>query len=117
MKRISGWMIGVLVAVSLIIGGLVTASCGPTREDTDPEYSNPFTDPVVGGKEDTGYFNLTGVELHVTLEADVEATGWRMFDTPAYLAQFAVTTLRKSQGFHVELLAEAVAIVRLTPNS
>ncbi len=108
MKHISGWLIGVLVAVSLIIGGLVTAGCGPTREDTDPEYSNPFTDPVAGGKEDTGYYNLTGVELHVTLEADVEATGWRMFDAPAYLAQFAVSYLRKSNGFYVELLAEAV---------
>ncbi len=38
----------------------------------------------------------------------MEATGWRMFDAPAYLAQFAVSYLRKSTDFYVELLAEAV---------
>ncbi|MBW2526149.1 MAG: proprotein convertase P-domain-containing protein, partial [Deltaproteobacteria bacterium] len=71
-----------------------------------PEYTNPFTDSEEGGKGDTGYYNLRGVELHVTLEADLEADGWRMFDGPAELGQYAVTRLKKTDQFYIELLAE-----------
>jgi len=109
MKCVSRWMFGVSLPVCLLLSSLATVGCGPTETDAVPEYSNPFTDPVVGGKEDTGYYNLTGVELHITLEADVEASSWdTIFTAPAQLAQFAVTNLRKQENFYIELLAEAV---------
>jgi Proprotein convertase P-domain len=108
MKCVSRWMVGVSLSVCLILTSLSAAGCGSTEQSAVPEYSNPFTDPVVGGKEDTGYYNLTGVELHITLEADVEASTWRIFDAPAQLAQFAVTHLRNRETFYIELLAEAV---------
>ncbi|MBN2494009.1 MAG: proprotein convertase P-domain-containing protein [Deltaproteobacteria bacterium] len=69
------------------------------------EGPNPFLDPS-GGKEDTGYVNTRGVELHVSLEADIIAPAYRIFDAPAELAQFAVTYLRDQQRFYLEILAE-----------
>lgn len=98
---------GALALVPLGAAG-VGCSAPPSGEDV-PEYTNPFTDPQEGGKEDTGYYNLRGVELHVTLEADVEADAWKMFDAPALLAEYAVTYLRDHDDFYLELMAEDTA--------
>ncbi|MDY0002236.1 MAG: proprotein convertase P-domain-containing protein [Polyangia bacterium] len=89
--------------------GVAEGGCTGSNDPSIPEYSNPFTDTGEGGKEDTAYYNLRGVELHVTLEADVVADSWRIFDAPADLAQFAVTYLREKEDFYVELLAEDTA--------
>lgn len=66
---------------------------------------NPFLEPT-NGKADTGYLNMRGVEVEVTLEADVEAPAWRMGDAAPELAQFAVTYLREENRFYLEILAE-----------
>ncbi len=100
-----------------VIGFLALCLCGfasqtgctGSDDSSVPEYTNPFTDTQEGGKQDTGYYNLRGVELHVTLEADIEADSWRIFDAPADLAQFAVTYLREKEDFYLELLAEDAA--------
>lgn len=100
------------LASSALLTGILLAGCvsppgekGPTGGDV-PSYANPFLDADDGGKQDTGYYNLRGVELHVTLEADLEADDWRLFDGPAELGQYAVTRLRDTDDFYIELLAE-----------
>ncbi|MGE0791516.1 MAG: proprotein convertase P-domain-containing protein [Sandaracinaceae bacterium] len=72
----------------------------------DP-LSNPFTDPLGGGKEDTAYQNPDGVEVEVDFEADVVAPRSRIFDAPADLGQYAVTYLRHRGEFYLESIAEA----------
>ncbi len=94
-----------IVAISFLLWPLVGCQ---TSGDTEAEYSNPFLDGPEDGKEDTGYVSLRGKELHVTLEADVEASSWRIFDAPAELAQFAVTYLRNTRKAYLEILAEDV---------
>lgn len=99
MKKFAGINAALIVA-ALFIG------CGgdPQVEDPGP---NPFLDDFMSdGKEDSGYVNLRGVEVEVTIEADLEATSWRMFDGPAELAQFALTYLRKRDEVYLEILAE-----------
>lgn len=92
-----------LFACALIAGGV--AGCVGT-ESEDDLGSNPFLDEGEDGKEDTFYVNARGTECEVTLEADVEADGWRMFDAPAELAQFAVTFLRERREIYIEIIAE-----------
>jgi hypothetical protein len=72
----------------------------------DDDLSNPFTDDLAEGKEDTAYQNPDGVEVEVDFEADVEAPAYRMFDAPADLGQFAVTYLRQREQFYLESIAE-----------
>jgi hypothetical protein len=76
-------------------------------EEFDPG-PNPFLDDDGDdeGKEDTGYVNLRGYEVEVTIEADMVASGWQLFDGPADLAQFAVTYLRNQGEVYLEILAE-----------
>ncbi len=93
-------------AALFVLAGSLTA-CGQDGPNAAGE-ENPFLEPVSGGKEDTGYVNLRGVEAEVTLEADVEAPTWRILDAPADLAQFAVTYLRTHRNIYLEILAEDV---------
>jgi subtilisin-like proprotein convertase family protein len=86
---------------------IFTFGCGGTVDGTAEDFGpNPFLEGPNTGKEDTGYANLRGREVHVTIEANVEASYWRIFDAPADLAQFAVTYLRKRSNFYLEILAE-----------
>jgi hypothetical protein len=74
---------------------------------TDEELANPFLqDYASGGKGDTAYLNPDGIEVEVTLEADVVAPSYRIFDAPAELGQYALTYLRKHSSFYLESLAE-----------
>ena len=95
-----------LVAAALMIWTQQPA-CNQNGDAAD-EYSNPFLDPDQGGKEDTGYINLRGLEVEATLEADVEASNWRILDAPADLAQYAVTYFRTHDNIYLEILAEDV---------
>jgi subtilisin-like proprotein convertase family protein len=91
-----------IASLSLVIG------CGSQSTQSEVDYGpNPFLEKGMdNGKEDTGYLNLRGVEVHVTIEADIQAASYRIFDAPAELAQFAVTYLRKRSNFYLEILAE-----------
>lgn len=95
---------------SSILAALLVAACGGGDDDAldmgDP--ANPFTDEGPG-KEDTGYVNSAGPEVEVTLESDIEAPSYRIFEAPTNLAQYAVTYLRKRDQFYLELLAEDAA--------
>lgn len=91
----------VAVAMALILG--CSGGGGAGEEDPGP---NPFLTVEEEGKEDTGYLNVRGVEVHATIEADIEASEWRIFNAPPELAQFAVTYLRKRDNFYIEILAE-----------
>ncbi|MBW1808402.1 MAG: proprotein convertase P-domain-containing protein [Deltaproteobacteria bacterium] len=92
----------IIASLSLIIG------CGSQSNQPEVDYGpNPFLEKGMdNGKEDTGYVNLRGVEVHVTVEADIQAASYHIFDAPAELAQFAVTYLRKRDNFYLEILAE-----------
>jgi len=90
----------ILAALAMLSG------CGQSIPNDIDYGPNPFLTGLEEGKEDTGYLNLRGFEVHVTLEADVTASSWRIFDAPAELAQFAVTYLRKRDNFYLEILAE-----------
>jgi hypothetical protein len=98
MNHTARW-IGILAAAGLVFGcvegGEVDFGSNPFLEDGDDE-----------GKEDTGYVNLRGYEVEVTIEADVIASESRIFDAPADLAQYAVTNLRSRQRIYLEILAE-----------
>ena len=91
----------------VMVGMAATLGCAQLDGDgeTDPG-ANPFLDDDGSGKEDTGYVNVRGVEVEVALEADIEEAGYRIFDAPADLAQFAVTYLREKRMLYIELLAE-----------
>ncbi len=95
-------------STAILMAVLVLTACNAGEQQEFYEGSNPFLD-ISGGKEDTGYVNVRGVELHVTLEADVQVpSSWRIFDAPPELAQFAVTNLRNKYDFYLEILAEDV---------
>ena len=96
------------LAIPTLAFGCSSGGTSPEKSEDPPEqeYANPFLDPGPGGKEDTGYVNVRGVEVHATLEADVEASEWQILDSPPDLAQYAVTTMRKKQTFYLEILAE-----------
>jgi len=92
------WMMG---------AGLLLFGCQAETGHEPP--SNPFLGAVASeGKEDTGYLNLLGREVHLTLEADIEAPRRSIFVAPAELAQFAVTYLRIREKVYLEILAEDV---------
>jgi len=91
------------LASTLLVPALLLGCAADGLEDSD----NPFLDDESGGgKEDTGYLNLRGVEVEVTLQADVEASQWQIFNSPPELAQFAVTYLREKRSVYLEILAE-----------
>jgi hypothetical protein len=85
---------------------------GCSSKDAEPvDYgTNPFIEDQSLGKEDTGYINLAGTELHVTIEADIDAPSYTIFDSPPYLSQFAVTYLRKRHEFYLELINEDTTV-------
>jgi hypothetical protein len=89
-----------LIAALALIAG---CSEGAGSQDFGP---NPFLTVEEEGKEDTGYLNVRGVEIHTTIEADIEAPDYQIFNAPAELAQFAVTYLREKDNFYLEILAE-----------
>ncbi len=102
MKRISQ-------AVTMILVAALLSACDSGMENwvNDDFVANPFLeDKWEEGKEDTGYLNPRGKELHVTMEADIKASDWRIFDAPMEQAQYAVTYLRKRNDFYLELMAE-----------
>jgi hypothetical protein len=69
--------------------------------------SNPFLeDQTDDGKADTAYLNADGIEVEVDLEADIQASGYQLLESPAFLGQFATTYLRKRGEFYLESLAE-----------
>jgi len=90
-----------LVAVLGLVAG---CSTGPAQ-DAD-QGVNPFLGDQNMDKADTGYVNLKGMEVEVTVEADVEASSWRVLGAPADLTQFAVTYLRTHKKFYLEILGE-----------
>ena len=49
---------------------------------------NPFLEYQGEWAEDTGYLNLRGREVHVTLEGDVEASRWRIFEVQMHSLPF-----------------------------
>ncbi len=81
---------------------------GCTDLADDDDSSNPFLDDG-SGKADTGYINRDGLEVEVTIESDIVAPAYRVFDSPGELAQFAVTYLQKRYSYYVEILAEDAA--------
>ena len=83
------------------------AACGG-QMDPHELYSgpNPFLKYQGEWVEDTGYINLRGQELHVTLEGDVQASEWQILSAPAELAQFTLMNLKNRYSFYLELLAE-----------
>ncbi len=91
------------LASTILASALLLGCAADGLDDSD----NPFLDDQTsGGKEDTGYANLRGVEVEVTLQADVEASQWQIFQSPPELAQFAVTYLREKKSIYLEILAE-----------
>lgn len=92
--------------LALALMSVFTFGCGGTVDGPEDFGPNPFLEGPGTGKEDTGYTNLRGREVHVTIEADVQASAYRIFDAPADLAQFAVTDLRNRNKFYLEILAE-----------
>ncbi len=95
-----------ITALLAASAGLALVGCGQAGSPNDDGVTNPFLDQAEGGKEDTGYVNLRGTELEVTIEADVEATSWRIYEAPADLMQYAVTYLRTHHKIYLEILAE-----------
>jgi hypothetical protein len=98
---------------STLIMGLLTAgmlwACveEPLDDAGADEARNPFLeDWATGGKEDTAYINPDGIEVEVTLEADVVAPAYRLFDAPAELGQYVLTYLSKREVLYLEALAE-----------
>jgi subtilisin-like proprotein convertase family protein len=92
--------------ILLSILALFVVACSDSGQTTETDYTNPFLDETSGGKEDTGYVNVRGVEVHVSIEADVEAPSYDKFESPPYLAQFGMTYLKNKNKFYIELLAE-----------
>jgi len=91
----------ILPALLTLLTGCAAPTAGiPGGDD------NPFLDTGGGDKDDSGYVNLRGVEVEVTVEADLEAPAHRFFQGPADLAQFAVTFLRERHNTFIEILAE-----------
>ena len=61
---------------------LLAAGCGETNANHESHGSNPFLEGLTDGKQDTGYVNLRGVEVHVTLESDIQvSSSWRIFSS------------------------------------
>lgn len=60
------------------------------------------------GKADTDYQNPDGVEVEVDVEGEVDAPESRRLESPAFVAQFALTYLRENGEFYLESLAEDV---------
>jgi hypothetical protein len=97
-------------AILILSFVFVLAGCG-AGSDADEFGQNPFLDTSTFGKEDSGYINARGVELHVTLEADIGADAGRLFAAPPDLALFAVSYLRNAASMgddpvYLEILAE-----------
>lgn len=86
-----------------VLSALVGCSSDVVVDDLG---ANPFLQTPGGGKEDSAYINLRGLEVHVTLEADIEASPDQLGEAPADLAQFAVTYLTLYYEFYLEILAE-----------
>src|SRR6185503_10542761 len=105
MNRRAAWMV---LLLALPLSSCAESVGDPTTEpETDIDRDNPFTaDMSQGGKEDTGYVNPDGIEVEVTIEADVQAPSYSIFDAPAELGQYALTYLRKRNEFYLESLAE-----------
>lgn len=83
--------------LSLFLLTLLCSSCSVPNGTNEEFYEgpNPFTEPLPDGKEDSGYVTRRGVEVHITLEADVEAPASRIFDAPAELALYAFSALKR----------------------
>ena len=91
---------------ALFLIALLGFGCAPKGGIDSELGGNPFLSSSMDSKEDTGYVNIRGVELHVTLEGELVTPGRRIFDGPAELAQFAVTYLKKEHKFYLEILTE-----------
>ena len=96
----------VILGVALLgIGGVAWSGCNSTADPQDEP--NPFLEDQSNlGKADSAYLNPDGIEVEVDLEADVQATSYRIHDAPADLGSFALTYLRKRDEFYLESLAE-----------
>ncbi|MBI5534462.1 MAG: proprotein convertase P-domain-containing protein [Deltaproteobacteria bacterium] len=97
-------------ACSLALFLIATPQCSSNSSDTETPANvddgpNPFLEDN-SGKADQGYLNLAGIEVEVTLEADIQAPSYDIHDSPPNLAQFAVTYMRKRQDFYIQILAE-----------
>lgn len=96
----------IVFALTLSIIGCVE-DLAPLEQEVETDGDNPFLDDYSNdGKDDTAYINPDGVEVEVSIEANVAAPSYRIFDAPAELGQYAVTYLRKRGHFYLESLAE-----------
>jgi len=90
----------------ILLASIICTGCAATPP-ADSGEDNPFLrEQANEGKVDTAYQNPDGVEVEVDLEADVQAPSYALFEAPAMLGQFALTTLRKHGEFYLESLAE-----------
>jgi hypothetical protein len=99
---------GHLFLIGCLALGLGLTACG-NEEDATLLEDNPFLSPDVptDGKEDSGYLNAAGVEVEVTVEADIQgASTWNIFQAPPYLAQYATTYLRARQEIYLQIINE-----------
>lgn len=111
MNRRVYWIVA-LSTVALLVACSETISPAPDEPVvTDDFGANPFLENNDPGKEDTGYVNRRGIEAHVTIEADVQASEWRILRSPAEITQYAMTYLRKRNGLYVEILGEDATAV------
>jgi subtilisin-like proprotein convertase family protein len=102
MKKITA----IAITIAIAFAGCESGMAGWLNEEDGP---NPFLEGKEdsAGKEDTGYLNPRGKEVHVTLESDISASGWQIYQAPPEQAQFAVTFLRDRQSLYLEILAES----------
>ncbi len=95
------------LCLACVIPACSSGDAASPTAGNDEEGTNPFLDDQSNhGKEDTGYVNPDGIEVEVDVEGDTTATGYQLLKSPAYLAQFATTYLRKHGEFYLESLAE-----------
>jgi subtilisin-like proprotein convertase family protein len=101
-STINSWTLR-LGALSLLLSG----ACAEMAGDAGDWMENPFLDEGKDdGKEDTGYLNPRATEVEVTLESDISAPQYRIFEASTEQAQFGVTYLRNKSQYYIELLAE-----------
>ncbi len=96
-----------VLCLAFVIPACSSGSDGSPSDNPEEEGANPFLENQDNlGKADTGYMNPDGIEVEVDVEGDTTATGYQQKKSPAYLAQFATTYLRKRGEFYLESLAE-----------
>lgn len=95
--------------LALVLATAVNCSSNGSGNEGTPQPQDDGPNPFLAestGKADTGYLNLAGLEVEVTIEADIQAPAYKVLSSPPDLMQFAVTYLRNTQEFYLQLLTE-----------